>query len=144
MADYDAQPGRETPAQPDLSPVRLEADDVDLLAGLRGVAGIIAGARDVVEILKDVAHFAVHDDNAAESLTRPDPKRRAHCEAIEILVGMQQRGAGSHAGSGNQTIHGFTDGHASASRRAIQLPCKREIIKILQTQDREGAQMALD
>jgi GAF domain-containing protein len=59
MADYDAQPGRPTPMQPELSRAQLEADDVDLHAGLSGVAGIVAGGRGVVDVLHDVAQFAV-------------------------------------------------------------------------------------
>jgi GAF domain-containing protein len=59
MADYDAQPGRKPPPEPQLSAAQLDADDVDLHAGLRGVAGIVAGARGVVEMLGDVAEFAV-------------------------------------------------------------------------------------
>jgi GAF domain-containing protein len=59
MADYDAQPGRPTPAQPERSPAQLEADDVDLHAALGGVANIIAGGRSVDEVLRDVAQFAV-------------------------------------------------------------------------------------
>lgn len=57
MSDYDAQPGREPPQRP-LSRAQLEADEVDLHAGLRGVAGIVADARQVSEILQDVAEFA--------------------------------------------------------------------------------------
>jgi GAF domain-containing protein len=59
MADFDAQPGRPTSQQPALSPAQLEADDVDLQAALSGVAGIIADARSVVDVLHDVAQFAV-------------------------------------------------------------------------------------
>jgi transcriptional regulator with GAF, ATPase, and Fis domain len=58
MADYDAQPGREPPGQPDLSPAQREADEADLYAGLRGVAGIVAGARGVIDLLGEVAEFA--------------------------------------------------------------------------------------
>jgi GAF domain-containing protein len=58
MADYDAQPGRPTPAQSELSPEQLEADEIDLYTGLRGVAGLIAGARGVIDLLGDVAEFA--------------------------------------------------------------------------------------
>ncbi len=59
MADYDAQPGRpEPPAGIDLSRAQLIADEVDLYAGLRGVAGLVAGARGVIELLGDVADFA--------------------------------------------------------------------------------------
>ena len=60
MAEYDAQPGRPTPPDPELSPAQLEADDFDLNAGLIGVARIVAGGRGVVDLLGDVAQFAVH------------------------------------------------------------------------------------
>ncbi len=59
MADYDAQPDRNAPREADLSPTQLEADDSDLLAGLSGLAGIVAGGRGVVDLLRDVAEFAV-------------------------------------------------------------------------------------
>ena len=58
MADYDAQPGREGPTQLDLSAAQRDADEVDLYAGLTGVAGIVAGARGVIAVLGDVAKFA--------------------------------------------------------------------------------------
>jgi GAF domain-containing protein len=56
MADFDAQPGR-TP-DPDLTAAQLEADEVDLYAGLRGVAGLVAGGSGVVDLLGHVAEFA--------------------------------------------------------------------------------------
>jgi GAF domain-containing protein len=56
MADYDAQPGRKVP--PQLSPEQLESDEAELYAGLRGVAGIVAGARAVIDLLGEVADFA--------------------------------------------------------------------------------------
>jgi GAF domain-containing protein len=59
MADYDAQPGRDAPREPELSRAQLQADDVDLQAGLSGVAAIIAGGRGVHDLLGDVAEFAV-------------------------------------------------------------------------------------
>ena len=59
MADYDAQPDRDAPPEPELSNAQLEADDIDLNAGLSGVAGIVAGATGVHELLGDVAEFAV-------------------------------------------------------------------------------------
>jgi GAF domain-containing protein len=59
MADYDAQPDREGPPQEDLSAEQQEADEVDLYAALRGVAGLVAGARAVEDLLGDVAEFAV-------------------------------------------------------------------------------------
>ena len=58
MAEYDAQPGRTPPPLPELSAAQLEADELDLHAGLAGVAGIVADARGVVEMLGDVAEFA--------------------------------------------------------------------------------------
>src|SRR6476620_5488369 len=58
MADYDAQPGRGSEPRPDLSAAQREADEVDLYAGLRGVAGLVAGGRGVTELLGDVAEFA--------------------------------------------------------------------------------------
>jgi transcriptional regulator with GAF, ATPase, and Fis domain len=58
MADYDAQPGRPTQAEAELSRAQLEADEIDLYAGLKGVAGLVAGARGVIELLGDVAEFA--------------------------------------------------------------------------------------
>jgi GAF domain-containing protein len=59
MADYDVQTGRLTPSQPELSRAQLEADDVDLHAALSGVASIVSGGRGVVDVLHDVAEFAV-------------------------------------------------------------------------------------
>jgi len=59
MADYDAQHGRPPPPGPELSRAQLEADDIDLHAGLSGVATIVAGGRGVVDVLHDVAQFAV-------------------------------------------------------------------------------------
>jgi GAF domain-containing protein len=60
MTDYDAQPGREPPEQAELSTSQREADEVDLHAGLRGLAGMVAGARGVSELLGEVAEFAAH------------------------------------------------------------------------------------
>jgi GAF domain-containing protein len=60
MTDYDAQPGRQPPEQPELSTAQLEADEVDLHAGLRGLAGMVAGARGVFELLGEVAEFAAY------------------------------------------------------------------------------------
>lgn len=59
MADYDAQPGRDAPPECELSRAQREADDVDLHAGLSGVAGIVADARGVIAVLSEVAEFAV-------------------------------------------------------------------------------------
>ena len=58
MADYDAQLGRNPPEQSDLSAAQLEADEVDLDAGLRGVAGMVVGARGLIDVLRDMSEFA--------------------------------------------------------------------------------------
>ena len=60
MTDYDAQPGREGPEHAELSTAQREADEVDLRAGLGGLAGMVAGARGVFELLGEVAEFAAH------------------------------------------------------------------------------------
>ncbi|AQT78691.1 hypothetical protein B1R94_04665 [Mycolicibacterium litorale] len=59
MSDYDAQPGRTPPEPGDLSAAQRGADELDLSAGLRRVAGIVAGAKPIVALLHDVAEFAV-------------------------------------------------------------------------------------
>lgn len=78
MADYDAQPGRPTQAEADLSLAQLEADDVDLHAALSGVASIVAGGRGVVDVLQDVAEFAVRAipgvDGAGVTMTESSPR----------------------------------------------------------------------
>lgn len=58
MTDFDAQPNRIMPADPELSPTQREADEAELYAGLRGVAGIVASGRGVIDLLRDVAEFA--------------------------------------------------------------------------------------
>jgi GAF domain-containing protein len=60
MTDFDAQPGREPPEQAELSTAQREADEFDLRAGLRGLAGMVAGAHGVFDLLHEVAEFAVH------------------------------------------------------------------------------------
>ncbi len=56
--DYDAQPGRMTPSELELTREQLQSDDVDLHASLRGLGCIVAGARGVDELLAEVAQFA--------------------------------------------------------------------------------------
>ena len=58
MVNYDAQQGRQPPEQPEPSAAQLEADEVELYAGLRGVGGLVADARGVMELLAEVAEFA--------------------------------------------------------------------------------------
>ncbi len=75
MADYDAQPGRKPPPEPALSPAQLAADELDLHAGLTGVAGMVAGAYTVNDMLCQVAQFAVQSipgaDGAGVTVVRP-------------------------------------------------------------------------
>lgn len=65
--DYDAQPGRIPPSEPNRSTAQRHADEDDLLAGLSGVAGIVAGGRDVTEMLGEIAQFAVQAIPGADS-----------------------------------------------------------------------------
>src|ERR1700761_9096389 len=75
LADFDAQPGRKVPQSPELSATQREADEAELYAGLRGVAGIAAGAHGVIDLLRDVAEFAVQaipgTDGASVALIDP-------------------------------------------------------------------------
>jgi GAF domain-containing protein len=59
MHDYEFQPGRLAPPEPELSRAELDEHDADLYAGLTGVAGIVADAKPVTELLQEVAEFAV-------------------------------------------------------------------------------------
>ena len=75
MDDYDAQPDRKPPPEPELTAAQLQADELDLSAGLTGLAGIVADACSVDEILRQVAQFAVqaipNADGAGVTLIRP-------------------------------------------------------------------------
>lgn len=79
MADYDAQPGRESAVQPGVSAAQRDADEVDLHTGLTGVAGLVAGARGVIDLLGDVADFAARAipgaDGAGVALLQPEERR---------------------------------------------------------------------
>jgi len=76
MADYDAQPGRPSPTEGELSPAQVEADEIDLYSGLKGVAGLVAGARGVIDLLGDVAEFAAEAipgvDGVGVALVQPE------------------------------------------------------------------------
>ena len=77
MADFDAQPGRKMPPSPELSPTQRDADEAELYAGLRGVAGIVAGAQGVIDLLRDVADFAAQAIPGTDgvSIALIDPQR---------------------------------------------------------------------
>ena len=92
MADYDAQPGRKPPPEPELSPAQLEADELDLNAGLTGLARIVAGAYSVDEMLAQVAQFGVQSipgaDGAGVTLIHPghrDPRIVAWSVTTEFV-----------------------------------------------------------
>jgi GAF domain-containing protein len=97
MADYDAQPGRTPPPEPSLSPAQLAADDVHLQAGLSGVAGMVAGAYTVGDMLCQVAQFAVQSipgaDGAGVTIIHPhdvdhdgdDPRIQAWSVTAEFI-----------------------------------------------------------
>jgi len=92
LPNFDAQPGRGSPADPMVSPTQRESDEAELHAGLNKVAGIVADARGVIEILRDVAEFAVQAipgvDGAGVSLI--DTRQGIHSvqtwAATELLV----------------------------------------------------------
>jgi len=75
LADYDAQPGRTASPQTGLSRAQREADEVDLHAGLTGVAKLVSSARGVMDLLGDVAEFAARAipgvDGAGIALVHP-------------------------------------------------------------------------
>jgi GAF domain-containing protein len=69
LADFDPQPGRKVPPWPALSATQRDADEADLYAGLRGVAGIVAGAQGVIDLLRDVAEFAAQAIPGADGVS---------------------------------------------------------------------------
>ena len=75
LTDFDAQPARKAPPQPEPSPTQRETDEAELYAGLHGVAGIVAGAQGVIDLLRDVAEFAAQAipgaDGASVALIDP-------------------------------------------------------------------------
>src|SRR5579875_1299153 len=77
LANFDAQPNRLVPVLPEISPTQREADEAELHAGLRGVAGIVAGGRGVIDLLRDVAEFAAQAIPGADGVgvALIDPQR---------------------------------------------------------------------
>jgi GAF domain-containing protein len=89
LAEFDAQPGRDAPPQPALSPTQREADEADLYAGLNKVAGIVAGAHGVIDLLREVAAQAIPGvDGAGVALidTRQGTPSVQTWAATELLV----------------------------------------------------------
>lgn len=91
MADYDPQTGRAE--HEDLPVARREADKVDLQAGLRGIAALVADTRGMSELLGEVAAFATRAiagvDGASVTLLQPQdgPLHVQTCAATEKFVG---------------------------------------------------------
>ncbi|BBZ79512.1 transcription antitermination regulator [Mycolicibacterium anyangense] len=97
MPDYDAQPGRRPPPEPELSADQLRSDELDLKLGLDGLARIVPGACTVDDLLRQVAQFAVQAipgvDAAGVTLAHPggvvagDSKPRIQtCSVTEEFV----------------------------------------------------------
>lgn len=94
MADFDAQPGRVL--HPDVSAAQREADEIDLHAGLSGVAGLVAGARGIIDLARDVAEFAAHAipgvDGAGVALLQPEhatPRVQTCVATAEFVDGIE-------------------------------------------------------
>ena len=98
MAEYDAQPGRTAPPEPDVPAARLEAEQARLRAGLAGVAALVAGSRTMPETLEEIARFAVEavpGATGAGIILIPvadrtgDVARRATADFVGVIDGMQ-------------------------------------------------------
>ncbi|MEO3761007.1 GAF and ANTAR domain-containing protein [Mycobacterium sp. B14F4] len=81
MAEFDGQPGRASAPDATLSAAQREADELDLSAGLAALAGLVAGARPMVDLLADVAEFAARaipgvDGAGVALMQRHDGARR--------------------------------------------------------------------
>ena len=97
--DYDAEPGRTPPSEPERTSAQLHADEVDLLVGLAGVAAIVAGTHGLPEMLADVAKFAVQAipgaDGASVIMVEPGnvkkypPTRAVTAEFVSAIDHLQ-------------------------------------------------------
>jgi GAF domain-containing protein len=65
-AEYESQPGRAASQQPEPTHAQRDADEDELHAGLTGLAGMVAGALSLDELLAEVAEFAAHAIPGAE------------------------------------------------------------------------------
>ena len=90
MTDYDAQPGREPPPEPELSPNQIQADELDLQAALTGLATMVADAYTVDEMLSQVAQFAVQSipgaDGAGVTLIHPPGRQGLRIQAWSVTA----------------------------------------------------------
>jgi GAF domain-containing protein len=75
VAEYDSQPGRIAPPEPELTQEQHDADEEDLQTGLSGLAAIVVDALTVDESLTQIAEFAAHAipgaDGAGVSVADP-------------------------------------------------------------------------
>jgi len=60
LAEYDSQPGRISPPDPELTQAQHDADEEDLQTGLSGLAAIVVDGLTVDESLTQIAEFAAH------------------------------------------------------------------------------------
>lgn len=88
MPDYDSQPGRV--AHEDLSSARREADEVDLRSGILGMAGLVAGACGLGELLGEVAAFATHAIPGADGASVALLPARHGTETIQICSATEE------------------------------------------------------
>lgn len=99
MTDYDSEPGRRPPLEPERTSAQLHADDVDFQAGLAGVAAIVAGTHGLAEMLADIAGFAVQAipgaDGASVIMVEPGrekkypPTRAVTADFVSVIDQMQ-------------------------------------------------------
>lgn len=58
MAEFDSQARRATPAESELNPEQVAADDVDLATGMHGLSAMVSAGRGLEVVLREVAQFA--------------------------------------------------------------------------------------
>jgi diacylglycerol O-acyltransferase / trehalose O-mycolyltransferase / mycolyltransferase Ag85 len=100
LADFDAQPGRKAPPRPEPSPTQREADEAELYAGLHGLAGIVAGAQGVIDLLRDVAEFAAQAIPGADGRNAVGGLSMSGGSAIDLAIQAPglYRASGSYSG----------------------------------------------
>jgi GAF domain-containing protein len=91
LAEFDAQPGRKVPGPSELPAIQRDADEAELYAGLRGVAGIVADAQGVIDLLRDVAEFAAQaipgaDGASVALIDTPDISSVQSWAATAVLI----------------------------------------------------------
>lgn len=86
MAEYDSQPGRISPPDPELTQAQHDADEEDLQAGLSGLAAIVVDALTVDESLTQIAEFAAHAIPGADGagVTVAHPSASMHMQSWAV------------------------------------------------------------